>query len=100
MLQAMFDGGDGARDFSGDKSVAAARAFVVKQNTVARTKAVTLAIIDRRPVGKNFRNPVGTARPERRFFRLRHFLRFAKHLAARSLIKARPNPRFPNGFEN
>src|SRR5712691_8942227 len=96
----MLDGGDGARDFSGDKSFAPARDFVVKQNTVARTKAVALAIIDRRPVGKNFRHPVGAARPERRFFRLRHFLRFAKHFAARSLIKARPDSRFPNGFEN
>src|SRR5947209_18155622 len=96
----MLDGGDGARDFPGDKSFTAARAFVVKQNTIARTKAVALAIIDRRPKGKNFRHAVGTARPERRFLRLRHFLRFAKHFAARGLIKARPDSRFPNGFEN
>ena len=31
---------------------------------------------------------------------MRNFLRFAKHFAARSLIKTRANSRFPNGFEN
>src|ERR1043166_7102677 len=100
MLQPMLDGGDRARNFSGGKSFAAARALVVEQNTVTRAQSVALAIVDRGPVGKHFRDAVGTARPERCALVLRHFAGVAEHFAAGSLIKTRPDPRFADRFQD
>src|SRR5437867_13151056 len=73
---------------------------MIEQDTIARVQSVALAIVHRRPIRKDLRYPVRTARPERRLFILRNGLRCAKHFAARSLIKPRPQPRFSNAFQN
>ena len=78
----MLDRGDGARNFAGDESFAATRAFVIEQDAVARAKAIALAVVDRRPIGKRLRDTIWAARPERRLLGLRYLLRLAKHFAA------------------
>src|ERR1044071_5430998 len=96
----MFDGCDGAGNFAGHKSLPASRALVVEEDAVARVQAVALAVIDRRPIGKNLRHAIGTAGPERRLLILRHLLRVAEHFAARSLIKTRADSGFANRFKD
>src|SRR5438552_18184686 len=99
MLQTMLNRGNCARDFASDKSFAAPRAFVVKQNAIARAESVTLAIVYGGPIGKNFRDAVRAARPERRALRLRNLLRFAKHFATRSLLETLARSLFSNRFQ-
>ena len=96
----MFDRRHGARDFAGDECFAAARTFVVEQNAVAGIQTIAFAIVHRRPIGKNLRHAIGTARPKRRAFGLRNFLRFAKHLAARRLVETRSDSGFTNCLQN
>ncbi len=99
ILQIVFDGGNGARNFARDESFAAPRALVVEQDAVTRVKAVALAIIHRRPERKNFCDAVRAARPEGRFLGLRHLLCLAEHFAAGGLIKPCTSSRFPDCFE-
>src|SRR5438067_11823577 len=91
---------DGAGKFPRQKDLAPPGAFVIEQNAVSRAQAVAFPVIYRRPIRKTFGHAVGTAWPERRLLRLRNLLRFAIHLAAGSLIKARANSGLANGFEN
>ena len=63
-------------------------------------ETIAFAIVHRRPVGENFRDAVGTARPERSPLGLWNFLRLAIHLAARGLVKTRANSGFANRFQN
>src|SRR6266571_8968037 len=94
LLQAVLDRGDGARNFAGDESFAATRAFVIEQNAVARTKAIAFAVVDRCPIGKRLRNTIWAARPERCLLGLRYLLCLAKHFAAGCLIKTRTQSSF------
>src|SRR5439155_288352 len=54
----------------------------------------------RRPVGKNLGDAVGAARPKRCPLCLRHFLRLAKHLATRCLVKTGADASLANRFQN
>src|SRR5205807_4022163 len=94
------DGRDRARNFARHKRLAASRTFVVKKNAVAGIQAVAFAIVHRRPVGKNFGNTVGTARPKGCLLRLRNYLRYVEHLAARCLVKTGADSSFANRFQN
>src|SRR5437588_8139815 len=96
----MFDRRHRARDFAGDECFAAARTFVVEQNAVASIQTIAFAIVHRRPIGKNLRHSIGTARPKRRAFGLRNLLRFAEHLAAGGLVKTRSDSGFTNCLQN
>src|SRR5215813_11409451 len=66
LLHALLNGSDCARNFATDKSFAAPRAFMVKHDAVAGAETVTLAIVHRCPIRKNFGYTIRTARPERR----------------------------------
>src|SRR6478672_7260291 len=50
LLHALLNGSDCPRDFAADKSFGAPRAFMVKQNAIASTKAVALPIVNGRPI--------------------------------------------------
>ena len=86
-LQHRLDVRHGPGDFAGHECFAAPRTFVVEEDAVARSQPVALAVIHRRPIREHFGHAVGTARPERRRFCLRHLLNFAEHFAARCLVK-------------
>src|SRR5262249_9718273 len=64
VLEPILNRGHGSRDFARYKGFPAAWAFVVKQNPVTRAESVAFAIIDRRPIGENFRYPIWAPRPE------------------------------------
>ena len=55
---------------------------MIEQDAVTRAKAVALAIIYRRPKGKNLCHAIRAARPERRLLGLRDRLCLAEHFAA------------------
>src|SRR5205814_10180037 len=90
----------GACDLARDERLAASRAFVVEQNPVARGKPVTFAVVHRRPIREHLGHSVWTPRPEWRRLGLRHLLGFAKHLAARCLVKLRADPGLADRFQN
>ena len=73
---------------------------MIKQDAVAGVEAIAFAVIYRCPVGKNLRDAIRAARPERCLFRLRHLLRLAIHLAARGLVKMGANSGFADRFQN
>ena len=99
-MQPLFDRCHRARDFTGDEGFAAARTFVIEENAIAGIETIAFAIVHRRPIGKNLCHAIRTARPKRRTFGLRNFLRFAEHLAARGLVKTRSDSSFANCLQN
>ena len=96
----MLDRRYSTRNFARHKSLASSWAFVVEENAVAGVESIAFAIVYRRPIGKNFRNPIGASRPEWCLFGLRDFLRLAEHFAARSLVKSRANSGFTNRLQD
>ena len=102
VLEAEFDASGGASDLAGDEGLAAARALVVEENAVGGVEVIAFAVVHREPVGVHFRATVRRAGPERRFFRLGHFLDFAKHLGRRGLVEAAffHEAGFADGFED
>src|ERR1051326_350247 len=100
LLQSVLDGGDGPGNFAGNKGLAAPRTFVVEQDGGTGVKSVAFTVVYGCPVGKNFRDTVGTARPEWCPLCLRDFLYFAIHLAARGLVKTRANASLTDRFQN
>jgi len=98
-LASLFDGGDGASDFSGDKGFPAARTFVVEEDAIASVDAVAFTVVDRGPVSVDFGDGVRGAWPERGGLCLGDFLDLAEHFAGTGLIKASGNAGFAKGFE-
>src|SRR5262245_19863238 len=50
LLHALLNGSDSTRDFAADESFAAARAFMVEQDAIARAEAVALPIVNGCPI--------------------------------------------------
>src|SRR5882724_1049017 len=73
---------------------------MVKHDAVARTEAVTFAVVNGGPVCKHFGYAVRAAWPERRLLSLRRLLGLAEHFAARRLIKAGTQSGFADCFQN
>src|SRR5439155_27258427 len=67
-------------DLAGDKLAAAKWRFVVEEDARGGVHPMGLAIIDRRPMGKQFGKAIGAARVERCRLILRKRLRLAEHL--------------------
>src|SRR5207248_410126 len=61
---------------------------------------VTLAVVDRRPVGKHFRDAVRAAWMKRRCLILPLHLRLSEHLARRRLVEARLRTEQADRFEH
>ena len=87
VFQALADVGQATGDFAGNKGLAAARAFVVKQNSVAGIDAVGLAVIDRDPIGIQLGHRIRAAGVKRRSLSLRGFLHQAIQFAGTGLVK-------------
>src|SRR5882724_7988930 len=73
---------------------------MVKHDAVARTEAVTFAVVNGGPVCKHFGYAVRAAWPERRLLSLRRLLGLAENFAARRLIKTRTQSDFADCFQN
>ena len=73
---------------------------MVEQDAVAGEHSVTLAVVDRDPMGINFRRAIRAAGVERRRFLLRHFLDQPVHLRTAGLVVARLQPDFADRFED
>ena len=99
-LAAEFDGGDGAGDFAGDESFAAAGGFVVEEDAVGGVHAIALAVIHGDPVGIHFGGAVGTAGPEGGGFGLGNFLDLAIHLGAGGLVETGGDAGLAQGLED
>ena len=99
LLQAFFDAGGCAGDFSGDECFAAAGGFVVEEDAVAGVDVVGFAVVYGLPVAVDFGAGVGAAGVKGCFFGLRRFDDFAVHFAAGSLIEASRLVGVADGFE-
>ena len=80
---------DGAGDFTGDKGLAAPRAFVIEQNAIGGVNAVAFAVIDGDPIGIKLCRRIRAAGIKRRRLRLGNFLDFAVKFRRRRLMKPR-----------
>jgi hypothetical protein len=98
-LEAFFDAGCGAGDFSCDEGFTAAGAFVVEEDSVAGKHAVAFAVVDGLPEAIDFRAGVGAARIEGGCFGLGRFDDFAVHFGAGSLVEADGQSGVADGFE-
>ncbi len=101
VLKATFNGGDGSCDLAGDEGFAAKRAFMIEQNAVGSMKAVSVAIIHRRPVGVELCRRIGAARREWRLFVLRMGRAVAEEFGCGSLVEAAclAEPQDSHGFK-
>src|SRR5205814_1032105 len=88
LLQPELDATDRARNLAADERFPPARGFVVEEDAVDRMEAICLAVIDRRPVGKDLGARVWAARMEGRLFVLRR-RRASEHLGGAGLVEAR-----------
>ena len=86
-LQPLGDVGDCAGDFSGNEGFAAARGFMVEENTVTGVHAVGFAVVNGDPVGVQFGDRIRRAWVERRGFFLRNFLHQTIQFRGGSLIE-------------
>ena len=86
-MQAFADPADSAGHLAGNEGLAATRALVVEHDAVADEEPISLAIIDRKPMGGELADPVGTARMERRALVLRR-RRGPEHLGRPGLVAA------------
>ena len=100
LRHAKFDARHAVRDFAGDEFLATTGRFMVEQDARYRKDVERLAVIDRDEMPVDFRDPVWTARIERRAFALRHFQHLAKHLAGGGLIEASLRVHVADGFED
>src|ERR1051326_1651112 len=100
ILQPSLDARKTPGDLACDECLAPARGFVVEEYSVASEHPVTLAVIDRAPIGVDLRTAVRTSRVKRGRFLLRYFLRHPEHLAARCLIEFGFDPCLPDRLEN
>lgn len=80
LLQALGNVGQAPGDFAGNKSLATARALVVKQDAVAGKHAIGLAVVHGNPVRIKLGYGVGAARVKGRGLALRGFLHQAIQL--------------------
>jgi GT2 family glycosyltransferase len=89
-------------DLVGDKVRSAARAFVVKQNSVADKKFISVAVISRQMIGENLCAAVGRNRVHRRRFALKavRFNRVAEHFGRRRLVNLDVGFHQAHGFEH
>ena len=87
---------DRACDLSGDEGFAAARGFVVEEDSVRGMQSVGFAVVHGGPVREDFRAAIGAARVEGRCFLLRNLQNLAVHLGARSLVETGFDPRVEN----
>ena len=87
LLQAQLDACHRTRYFSRHEGLAADRAFMVEQNSVAGVHAISLAVIHRDPVGIQLGHRVRAAGIEGRRLLLRRFLHQPEQLGCRSLVK-------------
>ena len=89
VLPASRDPGRRAGDLPGHELLAAPRALMVEENAAGSVKAVALSVVDRLPVSKSLRTPVGAAGVKRSRLILRRRARHpAEHLRGRRLIEA------------
>src|SRR5262249_43706155 len=99
-LQPFLDMGRRARNLARDEGFSAPGRLMVEQNAIAGVETVTLAVIDRSPIGEDLGAGIRTARIEGSSFGLRSFQDFTEHLAARSLVKARTDLGFLDRLED
>ncbi|CTT57508.1 Uncharacterised protein [Escherichia coli] len=86
-LQPLGDVGDCAGNFAGNEGFAAARGFMVEENTVTGIHAVGFAVVNGDPVGVQFGDRIRRSRVERRGFFLRNFLHQTVQFRGGSLIE-------------
>src|SRR6478609_4835209 len=79
-------------DLSCHEGLAAARRFMIEQNSIRNKEIVSLTGIYSIPIGGHLTHSIRTPRIERRLFVLRR-RRSAKHLRRTRLIESRPPPR-------
>ena len=89
LLHAQVNSGHGARDFAGDKRLAADRTLVIEQNSIRRMNAIRLAVVHSDPEGVQLGHSVGASWIKGCGFILWHFPRLAVKLRGRRLIEAR-----------
>jgi len=77
-----------ASDLARDKVAAAPRRLVVEQDAVDSEHAVSLAVVDRDPVGVDFGGAVRRPRIKRGRLLLRDLLYLAEHLRGGGLVEA------------
>ncbi len=90
ILQAVMDGGYGARDLARHEGFTTQGAFVIEEDAVRGMNAIGLAVIDGDPIGIELCSGVGRTRIEGRGFTLRHVLRLAVEFGGRGLVETRP----------
>jgi hypothetical protein len=100
ILAAGRDRGDAAGDLAGDEGLAAARALVVEEDSVAGEEAVALAVVDGDPVGVELGDAVGAARVEGGRLALRSLDHLAEELGGGGLVEARADSRFADRLED
>ena len=87
-FEALADVGETAGDLAGDEGFAAARAFVIEEDTVAGVEAIGFAVVDGDPVGVELGGGVGAARVEGGGFLLGDFLDEAVEFGGAGLVEA------------
>src|SRR5262249_60116609 len=94
------DGRHGEADLPRHEVFAAARRFVVEEDSVAYEHAVGFTIVGGRPMAEELGRRVRRSRPEWCGFLLRRLGGLAEHLGRAGLIEARLETALANAFEN
>src|SRR5258708_25528195 len=87
-LDSLGDVSQSPRNFASDERLAATRAFVIEQDSIARIHPVTLTVVHRDPVCVQLGNAIRAARIKWCLFGLRSLLNEPEQFRSRGLIEA------------